>query len=95
MEHWPAAERQHAAETAADLISSGADQIWQLDSRRRDIPQGGVTTALAQGLAALAYGPVGVTWPTGAGWAGNHWCTAPHPRCSNRETDNRAGAPTP
>lgn len=72
---WPTADRQAAAEAAANLISSHTDQIWESNPRKRDIPQGHVISAIARGLALLAYAPGGVTW------AGGHWCVAPHQEC--------------
>ncbi|WP_326646088.1 hypothetical protein OG884_15665 [Streptosporangium sp. NBC_01755] len=72
---WSAEGRQAAAVSAADLISSGADQMWEHNPRKRDLPQGRVTATIARGLAVLAYQPGGVTW------AGSHWCTAPHEGC--------------
>lgn len=84
--HWPAAERQRVADQAADLISCGADQIWQPDRRKRDLPRGAVVTALAQGLAVLAHAQGGVDW------VGGHWCAAPHRGCPRLR---RAGAVTP
>ncbi|MER7126668.1 hypothetical protein [Micrococcus luteus] len=72
---WPDADRQAAAVAAADLISTGADELRETNPRRRDLPQGTVTSAIARGLALLAYQPGGVTW------AGSHWCTTPHEGC--------------
>lgn len=72
---WPAADRQAAADAAADLISCGADQLWESNPRKRDLPRGQVISAIARGLAILAYAPGGVTW------GGSHWCVASHQEC--------------
>ncbi len=72
---WPPEDRQAAAAAAAELISCGADQLKETNPRKRGLPRGTVTSAIARGLAVLAHLPGGVTW------AGGHWCTAAHEGC--------------
>ena len=67
------AERRVLAEQAARTVAEKADQMMFAAGK-----QSGVLGPLAQGMAALAYQPGGVTA------LGVHACAHPHPGCPTR-----------
>ncbi|MGW4663228.1 hypothetical protein [Streptosporangium sandarakinum] len=75
---WSEEDRQAAAIAAADVIACGADELWEHNPKKRELPRGRVTSSIAHGLAVLAYQPGGIDW------AGGHWCVTPHDGCPKR-----------
>lgn len=75
---WTDDEKKAFAPIAADLISTGADELRNTDRRRRDAPRGQILAAITRGIA------LGAEAPGGVDWAGGHWCVAPHQGCLKR-----------
>jgi hypothetical protein len=62
-----------ASDCAGEIAAAG-DLLWPVPGGKPS-PAARVTSAVATGLSLLAACPGGVSF------AGQHWCTAPHPRC--------------
>ena len=83
MRSWTAEARQAAAAEWGQIIASHGDDILFRSARQGDSAK--AFTALARGLAALAYCPGGVRF------LGIHWCTD-HQACIGAEREARLAA---
>ena len=80
MRSWAPEARQAAAAEWGQIIASHGDDILFRSARKGDSAK--AFTALARGLAALAYCPGGVRF------LGIHWCTD-HETCTGAEREAR------